>query len=279
MAEKIVKLAELSRAITGLWTKVKAFVSNAVSITSIKVNGVVQSIGSDKSVNISVPTKVSQLTNDTAFITAMTEHLIYYYTKGQIDDKIAVLEALISLIPKFEIKVVQQLPTTGISKTTIYLVKQSGAEQDNIFAEFIRITDEGTDKWEKFGEIKVDMTQYLKKTEAEERYLQKGAANQFVNDSTFRDHVETFNAEIIKKRDKADKVFQDKVQIVNDFGTWSLESVDEGLELTESQTGKKYLLSTLAGSQGTEILAFRSDIPQFSYATPAEIDSIINSLS
>ena len=277
MADKIVKLAELSRAITGLWTKVKAFVSNAISITSIKVNGAVQSIGSDKSVNINVPTKTSQLSNDLGFITKIVTDLVNYYTKGQIDGKISTLESLISVIPKFEIKVVKQLPTTGISKTTIYLVKQSPTQSENLFAEYIRITDEGTDKWEKLGEIKVDMTQYLKKDEAAALYLLQSVFNAKMQEITTQ--LQNILSNLSLKRDKADKTFQDKIQIVNEFGNWSLESVDEGLELTESQTGQKFLLSTVAGSQGTEILAFRSDIPQFSYATPAEIDSIINSLS
>lgn len=277
MAEKIVKLAELSRAITGLWSKVKAFVSNAISITSIKVNGVVQSIGSDKSVNISVPTKVSQLTNDSAFITKLVADLVNYYTKTQIDGKITTLENLISAIPKFEIKVLQQLPTTGISKTTLYLVKQSSTQQDNIFAEYIRITEGGTDKWEKLGEQKIDLTPYLKKDEAAALYLLQSVFNAKMQEITTQ--IQNILSNLSLKRDKADKTFQDKIQIVNEFGNWSLESVDEGLELTESQTGQKFLLSTVAGSQGTEILAFRSDIPQFSYATPAEIDSIINSLT
>ena len=276
MAEKIVKLTELSRAITGLWGKVKTFVGNAVKLTSITVNGVVQSIGSDKSVNISVPTKVSQLTNDSAFITKVVADLVNYYTTAQIDGKITTLENLISAIPKFEIKVLQQLPTTGISKTTLYLVKQSSTQQDNIFAEYIRITEGGTDKWEKLGEQKIDLTPYLKKDEAAALYLLQSVFNAQMQEITTQ--IQNILSNLSLKRDKADKTFQDKIQIVNEFGNWSLESVDEGLELTESQTGQKFLLSTVAGSQGTEILACRSDIPQFSYATPAEIDSIINSL-
>ena len=276
MAEKIVKLTELSRAITGLWGKVKTFVGNAVKLTSIKVNGVVQSIDSDKSVNISVPTKVSQLTNDSAFITKVVADLVNYYTKAQIDGKITTLENLISAIPKFEIKVLQQLPTTGISKTTLYLVKQSSTQQDNIFAEYIRITEGGTDKWEKLGEQKIDLTPYLKKDEAADLYLLQSVFNAKMQEITTQ--IQNILSNLSLKRDKADKTFQDKIQIVNEFGNWSLESVDEGLELTESQTGQKFLLSTGAGSQGTEILAFRSDIPHFSYATPQEIDNIINSL-
>lgn len=44
--------------------------AQANKIESIKVNGAAQTIGSDKSVNISVPTKTSQLNNDSTFQTS-----------------------------------------------------------------------------------------------------------------------------------------------------------------------------------------------------------------
>lgn len=44
--------------------------AQANKIESIKVNGATQTIGSDKSVNISVPTKTSQLNNDSTFQTS-----------------------------------------------------------------------------------------------------------------------------------------------------------------------------------------------------------------
>lgn len=44
--------------------------AQANKIESIKVNGAAQAIGSDKSVNISVPTKTSQLNNDSTFQTS-----------------------------------------------------------------------------------------------------------------------------------------------------------------------------------------------------------------
>lgn len=54
-------------------TRVKALEdvgAQANVIESIKVNGAAQAIGSDKSVNISVPTKTSQLNNDSTFQTS-----------------------------------------------------------------------------------------------------------------------------------------------------------------------------------------------------------------
>ena len=70
------------------------------------------------------------------------------------------LESDISTIPKFAIEVVSELPTTDISKTTIYLVPTSETSTDaaNLYTEYIRITRNSTDVWEKLGEQKLDIS-------------------------------------------------------------------------------------------------------------------------
>ena len=173
MAEKRVTWAILSSLITQLWAKIKANFTNKIEV--IKVNGSVQSVAADKSVDITIPaqkTKLSELSNDTGFITKAVLDLANYYKKTETYTQ-AEINAKISAIPKFNIKVVQQLPTTGISKTTIYLVK-TGAQTDNLFTEYIRVADGSTDKWEKLGEQKVDLSGYLTKTEAASTYQPKG---------------------------------------------------------------------------------------------------------
>lgn len=173
MAEKRVTWSVLTALITQLWAKIKANFSNKIEI--VKVNGTVQPIATDKSVDITIPaakTKLSQLTNDTGFITKAVSDLVNYYKKAETYTK-AEVDSKVSAIPKFDIKVVQQLPTTGISKTTIYLVK-TGAQTDNLFTEYIRVADGSTDKWEKLGEQKVDLSGYLTKTEAASVYQPKG---------------------------------------------------------------------------------------------------------
>lgn len=65
----------------------------------------------------------------------------------------------LSAIPKFAIQVVTSLPTTNISSTTVYLVN-SGSETNNLYTEYIYVNSE----WEKLGEQKVDLTNYVKYT-------------------------------------------------------------------------------------------------------------------
>ena len=92
-----------------------------------------------------LPTKVSDLNNDVSFVTQNTDELNNYYSKTETYSKDEV-NSLISLIPKFQIKVVQSLPTKNISATTIYLVKTSNNGSD-IFTEYIFADS----KWEKLG--------------------------------------------------------------------------------------------------------------------------------
>ena len=65
-------------------------------------------------------------------------------------------KAELSAIPKFAIQVVTSLPTTNISSTTVYLLS-SGSETNNLYTEYIYVNN----KWEKLGEQKVDLTNYV----------------------------------------------------------------------------------------------------------------------
>lgn len=69
------------------WTEVQAGEGN--KINKIEVNGVEQSIV-DKTVNISVPTKTSDLSNDSGYIT--NEALTGYATKAELPTKVSQLE-------------------------------------------------------------------------------------------------------------------------------------------------------------------------------------------
>ena len=62
-----VKQNEKAKALTQRVADLEAAGGQANKIESIKVNGTAQAIGADKSVNITVPTKTSQLNNDSGY--------------------------------------------------------------------------------------------------------------------------------------------------------------------------------------------------------------------
>ena len=73
----------------------------------------------------------------------------------------------------FIVPVNNTLPTTGINPNKIYLIKNTGvdASTQNVYTEYMYINN----TWEKLGEYKatVDLSDYLKKTEAETTYVKQ----------------------------------------------------------------------------------------------------------
>lgn len=78
-----------------------------------------------------------------------------YYTKSEVD-------GLVDTIPKFDIKVVQTLPSSNISPTTVYLVP-SNSESSDIYKEYIYVNN----SWELIGIQKADLSNYYNKTEVD----------------------------------------------------------------------------------------------------------------
>ena len=70
------------------------------------------------------------------------------YTKEEVDN-------MISVIPKFAIAVVNELPVSDISITTVYLVPNNSGETSNLYDEYIYTT-----QWEKLGTQTVDLSDY-----------------------------------------------------------------------------------------------------------------------
>ena len=106
-----------------------------------------------------IPTLISQLTNDSGFITNAVSDLVNYYTKDETYTR-AEISNMISAIPKFSIQVVQSLPGSGISTTTIYLTP-SGGGSGNSYSEYIYVNNQ----WELIGSTAVDLSDYYTKAQ------------------------------------------------------------------------------------------------------------------
>lgn len=122
---------------------------NGGKIDTIKVNGTAQTI-TNKEVDITVPTKTSDLTNDSDFQDE---------TEVQ-----ALIDAALADITGIDYQIVQSLPATG-EKGVIYLVSNSGSG-GNSYDEYIWVTPTGgTARFEKIGTTDVDLSDYWSKTE------------------------------------------------------------------------------------------------------------------
>ena len=142
----------------------EAKASGDESVKDVKVNGT--SVVEDGVADITL-TYETELVNSEGEATTSTNAP----TAKSVAEAIVQLRSDVTAIPKFKIQVVSELPTSEISLTTVYLLANAGTtgEQD-VYSEYIYVdTDNnGTgDQWEKLGEVKVDMTQYYTKTEAD----------------------------------------------------------------------------------------------------------------
>lgn len=98
----------------------------------------------------------ADLTAIANFITKSVNDLTYYYNKTDIDGKITTINNNISAIPKFAIEVVENLPTSDISSTTIYIKKTSTTETGNLYTEYIYVNN----VWEELGTQTLDLSGY-----------------------------------------------------------------------------------------------------------------------
>ena len=123
--------------------------ANGGKIDTIKVNGTTQTI-TNKAVDITVPTKTSDLTNDSGF-----------QDSQDVQDAI---DAALADITGIDFQVVQSLPQSG-EKGVIYLVPNSGTGT-NTYDEYIWVEPSGgTAHFEKIGSTDVDLSGYWSKTE------------------------------------------------------------------------------------------------------------------
>lgn len=118
-------------------------------IEGIKVNGTLVNPDGNKIVDITVPTVVSDLTNDADYQTG-TE------VAQAIEDALADITGI-------DFQIVQTLPASG-EKGTIYLVSHGGTAPD-VYDEYVWIVVSGTGSWEKIGTTQVDLSNYVQFTD------------------------------------------------------------------------------------------------------------------
>lgn len=130
-------------------------------IESVKVNGT-KVEPSSKAVDITVPTKVSQLTNDSGFQNATQVNATItgkgYQTQAQVQ---SLINSAVGNVTSIKYQKVNSLPTAG-ENGVIYLISHSHGTQD-IYDEYIWISD--TKTFEKIGNTDIDLSAYVKRSE------------------------------------------------------------------------------------------------------------------
>ena len=146
-------------------------------IETIAVNGANQPV-SDKKVNITVPTAVSNLTNDSGFQTAtqvnsaISSATADFMTEGEITQAIseatadlATEEYVTQQLANFNKKEVVESTEEMTDQNTIYLIESTQPGQNNIYDEYIVVDTGSGTVAEKIGTTEVDLTNYVKNTD------------------------------------------------------------------------------------------------------------------
>lgn len=131
------------------------------AIESVKVNGTALT-PSSKAVDVTVPTKTSQLSNDSGFQNATQVNSTIagkgYQTQSQVQ---SLINSAVGNITSIKYEKVNSLPTSG-SNGVIYLVAHSHGTQD-IYDEYIWLSE--AKAYEKIGNTDIDLSAYVKKSE------------------------------------------------------------------------------------------------------------------
>lgn len=139
-------LDTITQAVVDAWSAADENV-----IETVKVNGTAQTV-TNKEINIAVPTRVSDLNNDSGFQNAT-----------QVANAIT---AAVGSITGIDFTVVQSLPATGV-KGIIYLLAATGGADPDVYDEYIWLDGENDNpgRFEKIGTTETKFSNYWSKTE------------------------------------------------------------------------------------------------------------------
>lgn len=154
-------------------------------------------------------------------------------THAAIAGKIKEIEGTISLLPKFDIEVVSELPTENISETTIYLVvKEEGEQVDsNVYSEYIYVNSE----WEKIGEQKIDLSNYYTKKEIEDTFAKIADLDDYVKAEEGKSLVSDEKIQLI---DTNASDIAELNEVLNGVGTEGAEDYEPGLLKVVEELGE-----------------------------------------
>ena len=140
-------LDAITQAAVDAWTAAETNI-----IESVKVNGTAQTV-TNKEINIAVPTRVSDLNNDSGFQNA---------TQGA-----TAIAAAVDAITGIDFSIVVELPASGV-KGTIYLVAaENNGMQGDVYNEYIWLdgVNDNPGRFEKIGTTEAKLSNYWSKSE------------------------------------------------------------------------------------------------------------------
>ena len=146
----------------------------------------------------------------------------------------------ITQIPKFKISVVDRLPETGVSTSTIYLLKNDDPTSNNLYTEYIYVVTGSHGDWEKLGEQSLVIDDYATKQYVEQQL--NTALADVVYKADMSAAISTAKGEVLAE--VADKYIT-KIEVEKFLDQ---DELDEALSYyyTKDETDSKFLTKDLA---------------------------------
>lgn len=245
---------------------------------------------SNKSINMDVPEKTSDIQNDSGFITNTVNNLANYYLKSETYTKTEVSN-LINAAVSGRFQKVNELPAQG-EENVIYLVPKATVLVDNIYDEYI--WEDGS--WELIGDTQIDLSGYVTDadlTAALQNYVTSATFNTTISNYYTKTEVGNLLADKVDKvagkglstndydntakgivdgvtsalNDKVDKV-QGKVLSTNDYTTNEKDKLS-GIAAGATKTEKSNTNGNIK-INGTETRVYNDEAIQTALAGKAE---------
>lgn len=146
------------------------------------------------------------------------------------------LSEQITQIPKFKVAVVDELPTSEISTSTIYLLKNSDESTNNLYAEYIYVVTGTEGQWEKLGEQTLVIDNFATKEYVSQQITI--AMQEVVTNSTLENAIKDAKGDILATvgetyitKEDADK-YVDDTELSTALGDYYTKEVADGRFLT-----------------------------------------------
>ena len=173
-----------------------------------------------------LPVKLSDLTNDSGYITNIADDLLNYYKKSDTYSKEEVAE-LIGNINKLTSEIVESLPTENISTSTIYLIKEGDT---NNYKQYMYISG----AWAQLSDTNIDLSGYAKLTDLDTKVDKVAGKTLSTNDFT----------NVLKSKLDGIAEGANKTVVDSELSTTSLNPVQNAVVTTK--------INTLANKDGSD---------------------------
>lgn len=176
------------------------------------------------------------------------------------------VNAQVASVPHFAIAVVDTLPTTDISGTTVYLVRQTPGSTNQLYTEYIYVNS----AWEKLGDASINIDDYAKTTDLTTAIQQEAARAKGAEEA----NAAAITAEATA-RGKADTTLQTNITTEVTRAKSAETSIDSAVGLTKSASEETRTYSNTGNYIGKNTKnTVTSDIKALDTQTKTNADAI-----